>query len=328
MASPARSAIPRCSEKGMCNMKKILKVKTNGLVAHSRFDFAFDTINTMLVFVSIFLCAYPIYYTIIASFSDPIAVVGGKVFLWPKGFTLDSYRSVINYSQVWVGYRNTLVYTILGSIYNMILLLPASYALSRKSLRGRGLFMGYFLFTMYFSGGTVPFYLLIKSLNLINKPAVMILPGAFSVYNMIITRTNFQSFPEELREAAKIDGAGELRIFSQIVLPLSSAIVSVMVLYSAVAHWNSYFNGLLFLSEPQYYPLQLVMRQVLLMNQSVSLDTGGMSTEALADLLRRQRLAETMKYSLIIIANLPILMAYPFVQKYFVKGVMVGSIKG
>lgn len=167
-----------------------------------------------------------------------------------------------------------------------------------------------------------------KDLSLINKPLVLILPGAFSVYNMIITRTYFQGFPESLRESARIDGANELRVFLQIVLPLSGAIVSVMVLYHAVGHWNSYFQALMFLNDQKYYPLQLVMRQVLIMNQSISVDVGGMGTEEMADLLRRQRLAETMKYSLIIIANLPILAAYPFAQKHFVKGVMIGSIKG
>ncbi|MBQ3079484.1 MAG: carbohydrate ABC transporter permease [Clostridia bacterium] len=309
-------------------MKKLLKPRHKGVEARTRFDVVFDTINLLLMCVIIFVCAYPIYYTIVASFSDPNAVIGGKVFLWPIGYTLDSYRSVLNYSQVWTGYRNTILYTAIGTVYNLFLLLPASYALSRKTLKGRGLITGYFVFTMYFGGGTIPFYLVIKSLGLIDTPAVMIIPGAFSVYNMIITRTNFQSFPETLREAAKVDGAGEFRIFMQIILPLSGAIISVMALYHAVGHWNSYFNGLLFLNSQKYFPLQLVMRQVLLMNQSISLDVTGMSTEELADLLRRQRLAETMKYSLIIIANLPILIAYPFVQKYFVKGVMIGSIKG
>jgi putative aldouronate transport system permease protein len=291
-------------------------------------DVVFDTVNMILVALVIFVCAYPIYYTIIASFSNPNAVVSGKVFLWPIEITLDSYRSIMKYSLVWTGYRNTLIYTIFGTMYNLILLLPASYALSRRDLKGRSLLMVYFVFTMYFSGGMVPYYLLIKSLNLINKPLVMILPGAFSVYNMIITRTYFSGFPDTLREAAKIDGAGEFRVFLQIVLPLSGAIVSVMVLFHAVGHWNSYFNGLLFLNDSELFPLQLVMRQVLLMNQSIGADVSGMSTEEMADLLRRQRLAETMKYALIILANLPILVAYPFVQKYFVKGVLIGSLKG
>lgn len=296
--------------------------------ARMRSDVIFDAVNIVLVCIVVLVCAYPIYYTIVASFSDPNAVITGKVFFWPVGVTLDSYRSVMRYSSVWTGYRNTLFYTVFGTIYNLFLLLPASYGLSRRSLKGRGFLMGFFVFTMYFSGGTVPYYLLIKNMGLIDSPLVMILPGAFSVYNMIITRTYFSGFPEALREAAKIDGAGEARVFAQIVLPLSGAIVSVMALYHAVGHWNSYFNALLFLNSSEKYPLQLVMRQVLLMNQSITTDTMGMSTEEMVDMLRRQRMAETMKYSLIIIANLPVLVAYPFAQKYFVKGIMIGSLKG
>lgn len=293
-----------------------------------RSDVIFDTVNLILVLLVVLVCAYPIYYTIIASFSDPNLVITGKIFLWPRGLTMDSYNSVLKYSSIWRGYRNTLFYTVVGTCYSLFLLLPASYAMSRRQVKGRTAMMAIFVFTMYFGGGTVPYYLLIKSLGLLDSALVMILPGAFNVYYMIITRTYFASFPETLIEAATIDGAGELRIFLQIVLPLSGAIISVMVLYFAVGHWNSYFNALLFLNNSDRYPLQLVMRQVLLMNTAITPDLQGMSTEELADMLRRQRMAETMKYSLIIVANLPVLAAYPFVQKYFVKGVMIGSLKG
>ena len=299
-----------------------------GAIKETRFDRVFDFCDTALVFLVVLICAYPIYYTVIASFSDPNQVIGGHVYLTIRGFTLDSYRSVLNYQPIWTGYRNTLIYTTLGTVYNLILLLPASYALSRKDLKGRGIITGIMIFTMYFGGGTIPFYLLVKKLGLIDSMAVMILPGAFSVYNMIITRTNFSGFPETLREAAIIDGASEFRVFWQIVLPLSTAITAVMVLYHAVEHWNSYFNAMLFLNNRDLYPLQLIMRQVLMMNVAMGADVEGMPAEALADLLRRQRLAETMKYSLIILANLPVLIAYPFVQKYFVRGVMIGSLKG
>ena len=302
--------------------------KKTGMIRETRFDRAFDVCNTVLVLLVVLICAYPIYYTIIASFSDPNQVIGGRVYLVIKGFTLDSYRSVINYHAIWTGYRNTLIYTVLGTAYNLFLLLPASYALSRKELKGRGIITGLMIFTMYFSGGTIPFYLLVKRLGLIDSMAIMILPGAFSVYNMIVTRTSFSAFPETLREAAIIDGASELRVFCQIVLPLSTAITSVMVLYHAVDHWNSYFNAMLFLNSREKFPLQLVMREVLMMNAGIREDIENMSPDALADLLRRKRLAETMKYSLIILANLPVLIAYPFVQKYFVRGVMIGSLKG
>ena len=302
--------------------------KKRGVECRTRNDVVFDAVNGVLVALVILACAYPIYYTIIASFSDPAQVISGNVFLWVKDFTLDSYRSVLQYTQVWQGYANTLLYTACGTVYNLFLLLPASYAMAKHELKGRNILMVFFVFTMYFSGGTVPMYLQLRNMDLINNPVVMILPGAFSVYNMIITRTYFAGFPESLKEAATIDGAGELRIFLRIVMPLSGAIVAVMTLYHAVGHWNSYFNALIYLNDREYYPLQLVMRQVLLMNSAISVDVTGMDAEALADLLRRQRLAETMKYSLIIVANLPVLVAYPFVQKYFVKGVMIGSLKG
>ena len=303
------------------NENSILEARTRG-------DIIFDIFRNVFLIAIVFICIYPIYYAVVASFSDPNAVLGGKVYLWPVDFTLDSYRSVLDYKPIWTGYRNTLFYTSVGTVYNMFLLLPASYALSKKSLKGRNLFMFYFIFTMYFSGGTVPYYLVVRNLGLIDSPWAMIIPASFSVYNMIIVRTYFSSFPEALRESAKIDGAGEGRIFVQIVLPLSKPIIAVMVLYHAVDRWNQYFPALLFLNDTKYYPLQMVLRQVLMMNQSISANVNGMSTEALADLVRRQRLAETMKYALIIIANLPVLIAYPFVQKHFVKGIMIGSIKG
>jgi len=292
-------------------------------------DASFNILIHLTALVAIFVCAYPIYYTIIASISDPNAVITGKVLLWPVNLTWDSYRSVLRYALVWTGYKNTLLYTTAGTVWNLFLLIPASYAMAKGGLKGKKLIMVFFVFTMYFSGGTIPYYLLIKQMNLINNPLVMILPGGFSVFNMIITRTYFaNTFPVSLAESARIDGAGELRVFIQIALPLSGAIVAVMALYHAVGHWNSFFSALLFLNDSRYYPLQLVLRQVLIQNQGMTVDTGNMSTDEMADLLRRKRLAETMKYSLIIIANLPILVAYPFAQKYFVKGVMIGSIKG
>ncbi len=292
-------------------------------------DLIFEIFNTVLVALVILICAYPIYFTLIASISDPTAVVSGKVILFPIRPTWASYQSVLGYDLVWIGYSNTLLYTVCGLLWNLFLLIPASYAMAKKGLKGRNLLMAFFVFTMYFGGGTIPYYLLMKDLDLINNPLVMIIPGGFSVFNMIITRTYFAAnLPDSLSEAAKIDGASEFRVFVQIALPLSGAIIAVMALYHAVGHWNSYFSALLFLNDSKLYPLQLVLRQVLLQNQSMTVDAGSLSTEELEDLLRRKRLAETMKYSLIIIANLPILMAYPFVQKYFVKGVMVGSIKG
>jgi len=301
----------------------------NTKIHQTRVDTVFDIINYSLISVVVLICLYPLYYTVIASFSDPLEVTRGNVTVWIKGFTLDSYKTVFDYKPLWRGYRNTIIYTIVGTAYNLFLLLPASYALSRKEVKGRGLLMGLFVFTMYFGGGMIPTYLNMKNLGLLDSMLVMILPGAFSVYNMIITRTFFSSsFPNELAEAARIDGAGEARIFFQLALPLSSAIIGVMALYHAVGHWNSYFSALLYLSDTSKYPLQLVLREVLMQDNGIAINMDSMTTEELMDAARRQRLAETMKYSVIFIANAPVLAMYPFVQKYFTKGVMVGSVKG
>lgn len=298
-------------------------------IRKTRVDMIFDIINYSLIALIVFICVYPLYYTVIASLSDPLEVTRGHVTIWIKGFTLDSYKTVLEYEPLWRGYRNTIVYTAAGTVYNLFLLLPASYSLSRREVKGRGVFMGIFVFTMYFGGGMIPTYLNIKKLGLLDNMLVMILPGAFSVYNMIITRTFFSSnFPNELAEAARIDGAGEARIFFQLALPLSSAIIAVMALYHAVGHWNSYFNALIYLSDTSKYPLQMVLREVLMQDSGIAADMSTMSTEELMDASRKQRLAETMKYSVIFIANAPVLAMYPFVQKYFTKGVMVGAIKG
>ena len=298
-------------------------------IRQTRADMIFDIINYSLVGIIVFICIYPLYYTVIASFSDPLEVTRGNVTFWVKGFTLDSYKTVFEYKPLWRGYLNTIIYTVVGTIYNLVLLLPASYALSRKEVKGRGVLMGVFVFTMYFSGGMIPTYLNIKNLGLLDNRLVMIIPGAFSVYNMIITRTFFAtSFPNELAEAARIDGAGEARIFFSLALPLSTAIIGVMALYHAVSHWNSYFTALLYLSDTSKYPLQMVLREVLMQDNGIAVSMDSMTTEEMMDAARRQRMAETMKYSVIFIANAPVLALYPFVQKYFTKGVMVGSVKG
>ena len=295
----------------------------------TRGDRIFDIVNHVLLILVVIACLYPLYFTVIASFSDPYSVVRGQVIFWPQGFTLDSYRAVFQYKQLWVGYRNTILYTIVGTLYNLFLLLPCAYAMAKRGLKGKGVLMGLFVFTMYFSGGMIPSYLIMKQLGLINTPWVLILPGAFSVYNMIVTRTYFSSsFPEALAEAAKIDGAGEFRIFLTICLPLSGAIIAVMALFNALGHWNSYFNALIYINDSELYPLQLVLRQILVLNQSMNVDSSTMTTEEIAYQLQKAYMAETMKYSVLFIANLPMLAAYPYVQKYFVKGVMIGSVKG
>ena len=303
--------------------------KTNR-IAETRGDRIFDLVNHIAVALVLVVCIYPLYYTVIASLSEPENVLSGKVYLWIKGFTLDSYRSVIDYKMIWTGYRNTLLYTFVGTAYNLTLLIPASYALSKKEMKLRGPLMMMFVFTMYFGGGMIPTYMNLKRLGLINSRWVLILPGAFSVYNMIITRTFFASnFSESLAEAARIDGAGEIRIFFQLALPLSSAIIAVMALYYAVGHWNAYYNALLYIRSRSLYPLQLVLRNILINEESTSLVEDVMASEdAIKAQLERVYLSYAMKYALIFIAAVPMLIAYPFVQRFFVKGIMVGSVKG
>ena len=308
---------------------KITLKKKNHIELKTKSEKIFDIANTVFLILITLLAAYPLYYTVIASFSEPELVIRGKITLWIKGFTLDSYKEVLKYKSVINGYKNSLIYTVSGCLYGLAILLPCAYALSKKTLKGRGVLGVFFMFTMYFSGGMIPTYLNFKSLGLIDSPLVLIIPAGFSVYNMLITKTFFESnFSESLAEAARIDGAGVFRIFFQLALPLSGAIIAVMTLYIAVRIWNSYFDALLYIQNADYYPLQLIMRQILNAAKSTSAGGDAMSEDAIEAILRQQRLAMTMRYSLVILANLPVLIAYPFVQKYFVKGVMIGAVKG
>ena len=291
----------------------------------------FDIVNFFFMLLILFITIYPLYFTVIASFSEPSAVATGKVIWRPVGFTLDSYKQVFAYKQIWQGYINTIFYTVLGTAFNLVLTIPAAYAVSKKYLPGRGIVMGFFLITMYFSGGMVPTYLLIKNLGLINTRLVLVIVSGISIYNLIMTRTYFTtSISESIYEASRIDGAGEIRTFLSIALPLAKPIIAVMVLYYAVAHWNDYFNALLYVSDQNLEPLQSVLRRVLIQNQNAldeSMMQQSMSAGELLDSAQRAYAAYTMKYTMVFIASAPLLIAYPFVQKYFVKGVMVGAVK-
>ena len=277
------------------------------------------------------ICLYPLYFTVIASVSDPYAVYTGKISFLPVGFTTESYQEVMKNSQIWQGYANTIFYTVAGTMFNLLLTIPGAYALSKKEMFGRGFLMAIFIITMYFSGGMVPTYIMYKNLHLVNTRAILCIIGGVSVYNLIVTRTYFQSsISEELYEAARIDGANELRIFWTFALPLAGPIIAVIALYYAVSHWSSYFNALIYVTKTAYQPLQLVLRRILIMNENAFAEamTADVSEEAIQLALRRTYLANTMKYALVFIASAPMLVAYPFVQKFFVKGVMVGSLKG
>ena len=294
-----------------------------------------DKLMTCVVyFVTILvalICLYPLYFTVIASISDPYAVYTGKVAFLPIGFTLESYQEVMKNSQIWTGYANTIYYTVVGTAFNLFLTIPGAYALSKQKMFGRGFLMMLFVITMYFSGGMIPTYLLYKSLHLIDTRAILCMVGGLSVYNLIVTRTYFQnSISEELYEAARIDGANELRIFWNFALPLSGPIIAVMALYYAVGHWGSYFSAMIYVTKTAYQPLQLVLRRILIMNETAFSDAmiANANEEELELAMRRSYLATSMKYALVFIASAPMLIAYPFVQKFFVKGVMVGSLKG
>ncbi|MCI8798570.1 carbohydrate ABC transporter permease [Acetatifactor muris] len=291
----------------------------------------FDVINTILLLLLAFVCIYPLYYTVIASFSDYIPVATGKVSFWPIDFTTLAYEAILDNKEIWLGYRNTIIYTILGTLFNLFLTVPTAYVMSKKRMFGHTLLTWFFLITMYFSGGMVPTYLLYRNLNLINNPMIMIVTGGLSVYNMIVARTYFSSsIPESLYESVKIDGGSEFDQFFRIALPLSKPVVAVITLYYAVGHWNSYFNAMMYLSNRKYHPLALVLRRILILNESIVSDDrlANMDARILADLTQKANMAVVMKYALVLISSLPLLIAYPFVQKYFVKGVMIGSVKG
>lgn len=287
-------------------------------------------VDVAVLAITLLVCAlvlYPLVYVLSSSFSDPSEVAAGNVILFPKGFTLEGYSYILDYDEIWTGYRNTLFYTIVGTLLNLIATLPAAYALSRRDLFGRGIFTVLFTVTMFFSGGLIPTYLVYKQLNLLNTVWIMLIPGLVSMWNTVVCRTYFSnSIPYELQEASKIDGCNDFILFFRIVLPLSAPIIAVMAMYYAVGHWNSYFNAMIYLRDTSLYPLQLVLRSILLLDTTSEMI--GADAEAQRELLRLQQLKESMKYGVIVISALPMLVMYPFFQKYFVKGVMVGAIKG
>ncbi|MBE6884955.1 MAG: carbohydrate ABC transporter permease [Ruminococcaceae bacterium] len=294
-------------------------------------DKVFDTINLILLILITLIVLYPLYFTIIASFSDPHAVAKGEVVFFIKGFTVEPYKNVFINDEIWIGYANSIFNTVVSVLLNLAITIPAAYVLSRDEIKLKGAFMGFFVFTMYFSGGLIPSYLLVKNLGLVDTRWALIIPAGFSVYNMIIARTFFKAnMAQEIYEAARIDGSSEFGIFFRLVLPLSGAIIAVIALYVAVGHWNSWFSALLYITNKKLYPLQYVLRSILILNQEMNIvNVDSMeSGEAMQALMRRKYMAEGMKYSIIFISSVPMLIAYPFVQKYFVKGVMIGAIKG
>jgi ABC-type glycerol-3-phosphate transport system permease component len=267
---------------------------------------------------------YPLVYVFSASFSEPRRVVAGEIWLWPVGFSLGAYQAIFEYDAIIGGFVNSVIYAVGGALLATALTLLAAYPLSRKGLPGKGIIVALFVFTMLFSGGMIPTYLVVEQLGLLNTRWAIVLPAALAVWNMIITRTYFQvTIPDELLEAAKVDGCNDFGFLWRIVLPLSKPIIAVNMLFYAVAQWNSWFNALIYLTNEHLFPLQLVLRQILLQNQ---LDAAQITDTA--RLLQMEEVRQQLKYSLIVIAAIPPLLIYPFVQKHFVKGAMIGSLKG
>lgn len=293
-------------------------------IKESGSDRLFTIFNYVMLSIVLVVVLYPLIYVVSASFSSSSAVLSGKVWLWPVEPTLDGYKAVFKNAMVVKGFTNTVFYTVAGTAINLILTVLAAYPLSRKDFKGRNFFMLLFVFTMLFNGGLIPTYLIVKDLGMIDTVWAMLVPTALSVWNVIIMRTYFQTtIPSELLEASQLDGCTDFRFLKSIVLPLSGPILAVIALFYAVGHWNQYFNAMIYLKRADLYPLQLVLRDILVQNE-VNIDMLGDAKTAAA----RQGLRELLKYSLIVVTSVPLLVVYPFLQKFFVKGVMIGSIKG
>lgn len=284
----------------------------------------FYFLNNLLLLAAFVLVAAPLLNVIASSFSTPGAVIRGEVTFWPIGFNLDAYKQIFQSRMLLIGYKNSIIYTIVGTTINILMTILAAYPLSVKDFAGRGIFTGLFVFTMIFSAPLIPTFLNIEELGILDSIWVMVLPGAISVYNLIIARTFFQNtIPDEMVEAARLDGADDVCILTKLVIPLSKSILAVLVLYYAIAHWNSYFDAYIYLSSEEKFTLQVVLRNI--MSTAAALQE---MADATADQSNRAAMIEVLKYAVIVFGSLPVIALYPLVQKHFVKGVMIGSLKG
>ncbi|NMA66916.1 MAG: carbohydrate ABC transporter permease [Clostridiaceae bacterium] len=298
------------------------------MIGYSAGDKIFNLCNMIIISLFVVIVLYPLYWVLIASISEPQAVNNGQVLLWPIGFSLSGYKKLIDTSMIWRSYANTIFYTVLGTALNVAVTLSGGYALSRPQLPLRGIIMKLLIFTMFFTGGLIPTYLLVKNLNMLNTIWAVLLPTTLSVYNMTIARAFFQSsIPDGIIEAAQIDGCSNIRTFFSVVLPVSPAIISVLVLFHVVFRWNEYFNAMIYLTDADKFPLQLILREVLVSSQSAALNIAGSGGDSKA-VMEMQRQAQLIRFSSIIVSTVPMLIMYPFMQKYFVKGIMVGALKG
>lgn len=295
-------------------------MKKKSLVSN---DKLFDVAVNIFSALTILIVLYPLLFVFSASFSDPDLVLRGKVLLFPKGITLEPYKMVLENEKIWIGYRNTILYTVLGTTINVVLTIMLAYPLSRKDMPLRRPITLFVIFTMYFNGGMIPTYLLVRDLGIYDTIWAIVIPAAITTYNFIVAKTFFEnSIPHEMYESAMIDGSSNIRTLISIVLPISTSIIAVLILFYAVSHWNSYFSALIYLRNEDLYPLQIVLRDILLLGQTEQMGTNDIG---MGDKIK---MAEGIKYSVIVVSSLPILVLYPFVQKHFVKGVMIGAIKG
>lgn len=298
--------------------------KTKSLKVKNRSDRAFYVVIAIVIAILTIIVLYPIIYIVSASFSSSNAVAEGRVWLWPVEFSTEAYKAVFAYKDLWLGYKNTIFYVVVGTILNVSMEMICAYPLARKNLWGRNAISFFLTFTMLFGGGMIPNYLLVKELGMLDTPAALIIPGAMSVYNVIVARTFIQNnIPDELLEASRIDGCSDFKFFFKILLPLSKAIIAVLVLWHAVGHWNSYFSAFLYITDKQLYPLQIFLKEILVQS-NISSDVVG----DVAGALQMQNLKQLLKYAIIVVSTVPLFTFYPFVQKHFVKGVTIGSVKG
>lgn len=292
-------------------------------IRQSRGDAVFDVSVCAIGILLVAIVLLPLLFILAASFSDPDQVLHGKVFIIPKGLTIEPYRLVFKNTDIWRGYRNTIFYTVAGTFINLVMTVMAAYPLARKEMKGRRFLSLIVIFTMYFNGGIIPTYLLVRDLGMYNTVWAILIPSAISTYNLIVARTFFeQSIPPDLYESAKLDGCGSMRTLISIVLPLSKAILAVLVLYYGVGHWNAYFDALIYIRNEELHPLQIVLRNILLLSQTEQMGSNDVGMG------EKIKMMEGIKYSVIVVSSVPVLLLYPFVQKYFVKGVMIGAVKG
>lgn len=289
----------------------------------SKGDRIFTIINYTIMALICIVIVYPIYHVVIASVTDPVIVNSGKPLFYPQKLYLEGYKTTLNYKPLWNAYKNTIVYTVVGTLVSLFATIPAGYALSRYDLPGRRGLIFVFTFTMFFNGGIIPLYLTIRAVGIYNSIWAMVLPVAVSAYNLIVCRSFFESgIPHELLEVSKVDGCSDFRFFVQIAIPLSKTIIAVMALFYATAMWNQFFNALMYLQDDSKMPLQVVLRNLVLMNQANQMGSSG------DEMITKQKMAEQLKYCIVVVSAAPLLAIYPFLQKYFAKGVTLGAVKG